>query len=131
MDPVACGLPHRPPFLFVDEVTSLKPSEAAAGYKIFPPEEPFFAGHFPGDPIVPGVILGEALAQVAGLAVARPGLRLAAIRNMKFPAPARPGERIDLSAQKVGEVGGLFQFSVVAKVGERVVAEGGVVLGGG
>lgn len=122
-------MPHRPPFLFVDTVTSLTPGEAAEGHKTFPPEEPFFAGHFPGDPIVPGVILSEALAQIAGLAVSRPGLRLAAIRNMKFPAAARPGERVDLAAQKVGEVGGLYQFSVVAKVGEIVVAEGGVVLG--
>lgn len=131
MDPIECGLPHRPPFMFIDDVTALVPAESAQAHKTFPVSEPFFEGHFPGDPIVPGVILSEALAQVAGLAVARPGLRLAAIRTMKFPRAARPGERIDLMAHKVGEAGGLYQFSVVAKVGENVVAEGGIVLGGG
>lgn len=131
LDPIECGLPHRPPFIFVDRVLEVVEGVSARGVKRFPAEEPFFAGHFPGDPIVPGVILTEALAQIAGIAVSRPGLRLAAIRTMKFPRAARPGEEITLEAQKAGEAGGLFQMSVVARVEGEVVAEGAVILGGG
>ncbi|MEI6035230.1 MAG: 3-hydroxyacyl-ACP dehydratase FabZ family protein [Verrucomicrobiae bacterium] len=128
-DPIAFGLPHRAPFLFVDRVTAHVPGVEASGEKTFAPDEPMFAGHFPGCPIVPGVILAEALAQVAGIAGASDrGFLLSAIRSMKFPSPARPGERILLRANKTGALGGLFQFAVSADVGGRVVAEGDVVL---
>jgi 3-hydroxyacyl-[acyl-carrier-protein] dehydratase len=129
-DPIALGLPHRAPFVFVDEVLALSPGEAAACRKTFADDEPFFRGHFPGDPLVPGVILAEALAQTAGLAGGGQGraFRLAAIKAMKFPAAVRPREAIALSARRLGSVGGLWQFAVEARVGERLVAEGVVVL---
>ena len=130
VDPVALGLPHREPFIFVDEVLALAPGESAECRKVFPPEEPFFRGHFPGDPLVPGVILAEALAQTAGLAAGQAGraFRLSAIRGMKFLRPVRPNEAILLSAKKIAMIGGLWQFEVVARVGGVVVAEGVVVL---
>lgn len=129
-DPVALGLPHRAPFIFIDEVVEVRPGESALGRKSFPAEEPFFRGHFPGDPLVPGVILTEALAQTAGLAAGQPGkaFRLSAIRGMKFLRAVRPLEVIALSARKVAVVGGLWQFEVVARVGDQVAAEGVVVL---
>ncbi len=129
-DPVALGLPHREPFIFVDEVRAIVPGESAICGKKFPLEEPFFRGHFPGDPLVPGVILTEALAQTAGIAAGQPGrgFRLAAIRGMKFPDAARPDDVIELRARKGAVVGGLWQFAVEARVGERIVAEGVVVL---
>lgn len=129
-DPIALGLPHREPFLFIDEVIVLAPGESAVCRKMFAPEEPFFRGHFPGDPLVPGVLLAEALAQTAGLAAGQPGraFRLSAIKAMKFPAAARPGEIIELHARKVAEVGRLWQFEVAARVGARTVASGTVVL---
>lgn len=129
-DPIILGLPHRPPFVFVDEVTAVSAGESADGWKEFSGDEPMFAGHFPGDPIVPGVILTEALAQIAGIAGGGDGRRflLSSIRSMKFPAAARPHERIHLSAQKTGAMGGLWMFAVVARVEERIVAEGQVVL---
>jgi len=134
-DPVECGLPHRAPFIFVDRVTALETGKRACGTKCFSPDEPFFQGHFPGDPLVPGVILTEALAQVAGLVVARPGLRLAAIRSMKFLAPVRPDESIELKAEQTGatrgESGALWLFSVSASVAGRPVAEGALVLAEG
>lgn len=89
-----------------------------------------FTGHFPGNPIVPGVILTEALAQVAGIAGGGDGRKflLSSIRAMKFPAAAKPRERIALAAAKTGAMGGLWMFAVTATVGDRVVAEGQVVL---
>ena len=129
-DPVALGLPHRAPFVFVDEVRALAPGESAECGKTFAPDEPFFRGHFPGDPLVPGVILTEALAQTAGLAAGQPGraFRLSAIRAMKFLRAVRPADEITLSARKVAVVGALWQFEVAARVRGEVVAEGVVVL---
>lgn len=129
-DPIALGLPHRAPFIFVDEVRAVVPGESAECRQTFPPGEPFFAGHFPGDPLVPGVILTEALAQTAGLAAGQPGraFRLSAIRAMKFLRAVRPADEITLSARKVAVVGALWQFEVAARVGGEVVAEGLIVL---
>ena len=130
-DPVALGLPHRAPFVFVDEVRTLAPGESAECCKTFPPDEPFFRGHFPGDPLVPGVLLTEALAQTAGLAAGQPGraFRLSAIRAMKFLRAVRPAEEIALTARKVAVVGALWQFEVTARVRGEIVAEGVIVLG--
>jgi 3-hydroxyacyl-[acyl-carrier-protein] dehydratase len=115
--------------LFVERVISLVPGVSAEGEKVFSADDPMLAGHFPGNPIVPGVILTEALAQVAGIAgSSEKGFLLSAIRSMKFPSPARPGEKILLHARKTGSLGGLVQFSVSADVGGRIVAEGQVVL---
>ena len=129
-DPVALGLPHRAPFIFVDEVVAREPGESATCRKTFPPGEPFFAGHFPGDPLVPGVILTEALAQTAGIAGGGEGraFRLTAIKSMKFPSSVHPHDEILLHATKRGAVGGLWQFDVTAHVGDRLVAGGVIVL---
>ena len=129
-DPIALGLPHRAPFIFIDEVLEVRAGEEAVCRKTFSPDEPFFAGHFPGDPIVPGVILTEALAQTAGIAGGGEGraFRLTAIKAMKFPGAVRPEEEITLKAGKRAAVGGLWQFDVEARAGGRVVAEGVVVL---
>ncbi len=130
LDPIACGLPHREPFIFVDKIVALAPGERATATKTFHEDEPFFRGHFPGDPLVPGVILTEALAQTAGLAAGQPGrsFRLSAIKLMKFHRAVRPGDELVLSADNSGEMGGLWQFRVEAQVRGEVVAEGVVVL---
>ena len=90
----------------------------------------FFRGHFPGDPLVPGVLLTEALAQTAGIAAGEAGkaFRLSAIRSMKFLRPVRPDELVTLRAKKLGSVGGLLQFETSARVGDTVVAEGSIIL---
>jgi 3-hydroxyacyl-[acyl-carrier-protein] dehydratase len=100
---------------------------------IFGLERDFFRGHFPGNPIVPGVILTEALAQTAGIAVgsgegAKRGFLLSAIRAMKFKRAVLPNEIVWLETTKRGEMAGLLQFEAVAKVGEEIVAEGQIIL---
>jgi 3-hydroxyacyl-[acyl-carrier-protein] dehydratase len=130
--PTAFGLPHRQPFIFIDEVLELTPGTSAVCSKTFSVEEPFFRGHFPGDPIVPGVILAEALAQASGIAAGRKenrrSFRLSAIRQMKFLRAVHPGDRIVLRVEKRGEIGGLLQFSGTAEVEQIPVAEGIIVL---
>ena len=130
LDPLQLGLPHREPFLFVESIVELVRGELAIGEKTFAATDPIFRGHFPGDPVVPGVILVEALAQTAGIAVGISGERLllTAIKAMKFPKSCRPDETITLAAVKAGSVGGLIQCDVIARVDDHVVAEGTIVL---
>jgi len=129
------GLPHRPPFVFVREVVACDPGKSVEARTSFDADDPMFAGHFPGNPIVPGVILTEALAQAAGIAAAsgfperaRPLFLLSAIRTMKFLQAVRPGDQIDLHAEKIAATDRLLQFQVAATVKGNVAAEGQVVL---
>jgi 3-hydroxyacyl-[acyl-carrier-protein] dehydratase len=129
------GLPHREPFIFVRELLVLDCGVSAECATSFDPSDPMFAGHFPGNPLVPGVILTEALAQTAGIAAAsgfaeseRPLFLLSAIRSMKFHRAAKPGEHIQLRAERLAHVGELMQFSVRAQVEGATVAEGQLVL---
>ena len=114
------GLPHRDPFIFVDAVLEHLPGCSAKCRKVFLESEPFFRGHFPGNPLVPGVLLTEALAQTAGIAAGLPppgkSYRLSAVKQMKFTRPVRPGEEIILLAQQHAAMGGLRQFAVSARV---------------
>lgn len=129
------GLPHRPPFVFVREIVRCNPGSFAECLTQFPASDPMFAGHFPGNPLVPGVILTEALAQTAGIAAASaetksegPRFLLSAIRQMKFLAAVRPDEVITLRAERLGEVENLLQFRVEALTDGQVVASGQIVL---
>jgi 3-hydroxyacyl-[acyl-carrier-protein] dehydratase len=130
MDPASLGLPHRPPFVFIDEVEKLEIGLQAEARKQFNGEEAFFQGHFPGNPIVPGVLIAEAMAQTAGIAIGGPGkmFLLTAIRAMKFLRAIRPAEEIHFLAKRVGEVGGLVQCAVEARVQGELVAEGQLIL---
>jgi 3-hydroxyacyl-[acyl-carrier-protein] dehydratase len=119
----------------VRKLVSCREGELAECETSFPPNDPIFAGHFPGNPLVPGVILVEALAQTAGIAAAsaypenaRPLFLLSAIRAMKFLRPARPGEQIILRAEKLAQMDEMLQFAVAAAVGETIVAQGQLVL---
>jgi 3-hydroxyacyl-[acyl-carrier-protein] dehydratase len=129
------GLPHRPPFVFVREVLGCDPGQSVDAQTWFDAGDPMFAGHFPGNPIVPGVILTEALAQTAGIAAAsgypeneRPLFLLSAIRTMKFLQAVPPGKKIDLRAEKIGATETLLQFKVTASVDGAPAAEGQLVL---
>ena len=129
------GLPHRPPFVFVRKLIACEPGLSAECETQFSSDDPMFAGHFPGDPLVPGVILTEALAQTAGIAAAsahpensQPRFLLSAIRQMKFLRGVRPDERIVLRARKIAAVDELLQFDVEALIDGKQVAAGQVVL---
>ena len=128
LDPVACGLPHREPFIFIDSVIAVARGESAVCTKRFAASEPFFRGHFPGRPLVPGVILTEGAAQTAGIAAGGGSYHLSAIRQMKFIRPVLPDSVVEFSASKTGGMGGLLQFQVSARVDGDLVAEGIVIL---
>ena len=101
----AAVLPHRPPFLFLDEVTDLEPGVSAAGYWRTTGGEFFFGGHFPGRPTLPGVLMTEALAQLGAYAVLTDG-RFAGklplfggVDSARFRRQVVPGERLDLTVE--------------------------------
>lgn len=128
-------LPHRPPFVFVRELVKCDPGKLVEATTSFAADDPIFTGHFPGNPLVPGVILTEALAQTAGIAAAsgyaevpKPLFYLSAIRSMKFFRPIRPGEQVALRAERLGQMDELVQFKVEASVNGVRVAEGQLVL---
>ncbi len=119
-------LPHRPPFLWVDRVLSLEPRVRCVASKRIDPDAPFFAGHFPGEPILPGVFLVEAAAQTAGLMMGRGGSvkRLAAVNHFKFKGAVRPGAVIEIDARLLVEQQGMAIVSAVVTVAGEEVAAG-------
>ena len=101
-------LPHRPPFLFVDEFVASQDGRNILGARTFREDDGFFAGHFPGNPIVPGVVLVEAMAQCGGAGLAKAGFAppdsvyvLAAIGKAKFHRLVRPGERLEIEVRTI------------------------------
>jgi 3-hydroxyacyl-[acyl-carrier-protein] dehydratase len=119
-------IPHRPPFLFVDEVLDLRPGESARARWRVDPDAAFFAGHFPGNPILPGVIIVEALAQTGALAaMAAPESRgklalFAGIERVRFRRVVRPGETLELATRLTRRKGPIGEGEGRATVdGER------------
>jgi len=107
-------LPHGPGFRFVSTITEVTPGQSARGVWNLTGNEPFFADHFPNNPIVPGVLLAEALAQLSGLAgppTSQPGGMLAHI-DVRFLAPVRPPAQIELLSSFTGALGSLQNFQV-------------------
>jgi 3-hydroxyacyl-[acyl-carrier-protein] dehydratase len=131
------SLPHGPAFKFVDSISALDPGKSASGVYQLRGDEAFLAGHFPGQPILPAVIMVEAIAQVAGIALQSdpaippiPALRLTAIRNVKILGTATPGQTLQIDAEIQGRMGNLVQASGRIRAGDRIIAEGQVTLGG-
>ena len=128
---VMAALPHRYPLLLVDRVESLDPDRGIVAIKAVTINEQFFQGHFPGRPIMPGVLIVEALAQAAGiLAVESLGLSgsgklvyFMAIEGAKFRAPVEPGVLLQLEVEFVQKRPSVCKFAGRAKVDGKVVAE--------
>ena len=129
IDPLA-KLPHREPFRFVSRVTRVESGKSATGVWDISGSEPFFAGHFPGHPIVPGVLLAEALAQIAGIAGADDTTTGGALVHVdvRFTQAVAPPASIHLAATLTRKMGQLAQFDVVATSNGADVARGGLTL---
>jgi 3-hydroxyacyl-[acyl-carrier-protein] dehydratase len=128
---VMAALPHRYPMLLVDRIESLDPEKGIVAIKAVTINEPFFQGHFPARPIMPGVLIVEALAQAAGvLAVEALGLAgsgklvyFMAIENAKFRAPVEPGVLLRLEVDFVQKRSSVCKFAGRATVGGKLAAE--------
>lgn len=136
---IADLLPHRSPFVFVDKIIQAD-GKGVTTSKIFADDEEYFNGHFPGNPIVPGVLLIENMAQTAGIAAssalnenekpeeAANVFYLSRVVDVKLKAPVLPGEEVQVTAEVVMSFGNMVKVSVESKVSGRTVAKGELVL---
>jgi len=135
-------LPHRPPFLFVDKILEFNAGTSIVTERYVSSRETFFRGHFPGNPMMPGVLITEALAQTSGLLMgltlrekktsgqnSPAGFVLTTI-DMKFLLPVAPGSTLRMTSTLKKKFGNLYRFSVAGAVSEKIVAKGILSLGG-
>jgi len=124
-------LPHRAPFLFIEKLTDIVPNESATGYKAVGYNEPYFTGHFPDHPVMPGVLIIEALAQTAG-AMVMYSLKLdkgnrvvyfMTIEKARFRRPVRPGDMLRMSVRALRRRGPVWRFAGEAYVDDALCAE--------
>jgi 3-hydroxyacyl-[acyl-carrier-protein] dehydratase len=122
-------LPHRYPFLLVDRIIEIDGDDSAIGIKNVTANEPHFTGHFPENPIMPGVLLIEGMAQTAGAICTRKvnnGANLVyfmTIDNARFRKPVVPGDRVEFHVKKQKQRGNIWKFHCDAKVDGQLVAE--------
>lgn len=131
IDMIMRMIPHRYPMLLVDRLKDLRPYESACGLKMVTINEPYFIGHFPQKPIMPGVLIVEALAQTAAILVVHT-LNLIdqdklvyfmTVDNTRFRKPVRPGDMLELHVQVMKYRGPVWKFSGVAKVDGQICAQ--------
>ena len=137
MHPALVSLPHGPSFRFVDDLTDLSPGQRGSGQYLVRGDEAFLEGHFPGAPLMPGVLLIEALAQLGGVvAQSDPAiaplqnLRLTAVQQAKILGSAVPGETLRLQVKVLGRATGLVMVEGEVTVGERVLLTSRITLSG-
>jgi 3-hydroxyacyl-[acyl-carrier-protein] dehydratase len=124
-------LPHRYPFLLVDRVLEIDPGKRIVALKNVTINEPFFPGHFPGHPIMPGVMIIEAMAQAAAIlsfkssneTVGGRVVYFLGIDDARFKSPVMPGDQLILEARLERLIRGIAKYSAQARVGDRLAAE--------
>jgi 3-hydroxyacyl-[acyl-carrier-protein] dehydratase len=126
-------LPHRYPFLLVDRIVAAEAGKRIVGWKCVTMNEPFFQGHFPGQPVMPGVLILEALAQCAALLILRDMTEeqragkvifFMAIDGARFRKPVVPGDRLELTCEMLRAKGSVIKAKGEARVDGQVCAEG-------
>jgi len=127
-------LPHRYPFLMLDRVIEVDPGVRAVGVKCVSVNEPHFQGHFPDNPIMPGVLMCEAFAQLAGVVAltahtdfAGKTVYLLGLDKVRFRKPVYPGDRITITCEKESDSRGIWRFRVEGTVEGQKVADGWVM----
>jgi 3-hydroxyacyl-[acyl-carrier-protein] dehydratase len=131
IDRIMAALPHRYPFLMIDRIVELVANESATGIKCVTVNEPHFQGHFPAKPIMPGVLMIEAMAQTAAVLVLESGkldpegklVYFMSINEARFRRPVVPGDVLRIEVKKVRNRGNVWKFQGKAKVEGRTVAE--------
>lgn len=124
-------IPHRQPFLLIDRVEDIRPDVSAIGIKQVTINEPFFAGHFPRQPVMPGVLIIEAMAQTAAVLVvetlgqgtAQKLVYFMSVENARFRKPVFPGHTLELHVSKLRHRRNVWKFSAEARVNGTLVAE--------
>jgi 3-hydroxyacyl-[acyl-carrier-protein] dehydratase len=124
-------IPHRYPFLMIDRLVDMVPNESAVGIKNVTINEPHFQGHFPQRPVMPGVLIIEAMAQTAAVLVVQTLgseaegklVYFMSVDNARFRRPVFPGDRLDVHVTKQRNRGNVWKFEGQAKVGKNVMAE--------
>lgn len=132
IDEILKLLPHRYPFLLVDRLKNVVPGESGIGIKNVTMNEPFFQGHFPENPVMPGVLQIEAMAQTAGIIVLQSfpaeersgnGVYFMTVDEVKFRKPILPGDVIEFSVKKEQTVRNVFKFRGEARVDGKLVSQ--------
>ena len=130
VDEIMGMIPHRYPFLLIDRVTEIVPDTSAVGIKNVTVNEPFFQGHFPDFPIMPGVLIIEAMAQTSAVLVIETTGKVAGsvvyfmtVDNARFRKPVRPGDQIKLHVEKIRSRGGVWKFKGEARVDGQLMAQ--------
>ena len=124
-------IPHRHPFLMIDKVVDIVANECATGIKLVSINENYFQGHFPARPVMPGVLIIEAMAQTAAVLVVHTLgpesegklVYFMSVDNARFRRPVFPGDRLDVHVVKQRNRGNVWKFEGRAKVGENLMAE--------
>jgi len=124
-------IPHRPPFLLIDRAEDYRPHESIVGIKSVTINEPYFVGHFPGRPVMPGVLIIEAIAQTGGVLmskslqvdVAGKGIMFISVDNCRFRHPVKPGDVLRMPVEVIRARGDVFKFRGRGMVGDKVAAE--------
>lgn len=124
-------IPHRYPLLLVDRAEDYRPGLSITGIKCVTINEPFFEGHFPGFPVMPGVLIVEAMAQSGALLMSKTldvdvgtkTIMFMSVDNARFRSPVRPGDVLRMNIEVLRARGGIYKFKGRALVGEKLAAE--------